>query len=248
MHKGFKMDKTISLQKVLILKDLFEKDLIPKLQHHEVNPGLPKGDRLNYLYFTLPVSINFQRSSPALWAAALKTFEDPETSYLFYPEKVVLAPREKIQNDLIKYKLALQKNKHVDIWIKLCKTLHQYYSSDPRTIVEENNNDVERIINTLRFIKKKDFPYLSGAKMSNYWLFILQTFTDVQLKNLHSISIIPDTHVMQASIVLGITKEKDTPETVARKWFELLDGSGMTPIEMHPILWNWSRAKFRPLV
>ena len=242
------MEKDKLIQKVIKLKSAFDNDLIPKLHQHEVNPNLPKGDRINYIYFTLPVSINFQRSSPAMWLSALKTFEDIQTNYLFYPEKVFLESREKIQQDLTKHKLALQRNKHVDIWIKLCDTLAKYYSNDPRNIIVDNENDVEKIINTLRIIKKKDFPYLSGTKISNYWLYILNSFTDINLKNLNQISIIPDTHVIQASKILGISSEKDGPEIVARKWFDLLGGTDIAPIEMHPVLWNWSRAKFNPVI
>src|SRR5689334_9311015 len=126
-----KRDKEL-IKKIIKLKEAFDAGLIPRLHQHEVHPDLPKGDRLNYLYFTLPVSINFQRNSPAMWASAFKTFEDPETNYLFYPERVVLESREKIQKDLVKHKLALQKNKHTDIWIAISDTLNKFYKNNPR--------------------------------------------------------------------------------------------------------------------
>jgi hypothetical protein len=236
------------LDKVRKLKIAFEAGLIPRLAQHEVNPGLPKDDRIHYIYFTLPVAINFQRNSPAMWASALKTFEDPETNYLFYPEKVVLLPREKIQADLVKHKLALQKNKHVDIWIRLSETLNKYYENDPRVLLASKDYDVAKLLELIRITRKKDFPYLSGTKISNYWLYILSSFTDIRLKNINLVSVIPDTHIIQASKVLAITEENDKPEIVAQKWFELLGGSEISPVEMHPVLWNWSRAKFRPEV
>ncbi len=96
-----------TLDRIISLKQAYDDGFIPQLHQREVNPGLPKNYRLNYLYFTLPVSLNFQRSSPAMWAAALKTFEDPETNYLFYPDQVANQKFEKIQADLIKHKLAL---------------------------------------------------------------------------------------------------------------------------------------------
>lgn len=230
------------------LKELFDADLIPKQHRHEVNPELPKDDRLNYLYFTLPVSLNFQRNSPAMWKSALETFNDPATNYLFYPELVVKESREKIQADLVKHKLALQKNKHIDIWRTLCQTFYEDYDSDPRKLLADSNNDVSEIINTLRIVKKKDFPYLSGAKMANYWLYILHHFTDIQLTNLDLISIIPDTHVIQFSIFLKLVDNKTTPEKIAETWHTLLKGSGLIPIDLHPVLWNWSRNNFQPEV
>ncbi|MCA9375351.1 hypothetical protein KC622_03405 [Candidatus Dojkabacteria bacterium] len=48
--------------------------------------------------------------------------------------------------------------------------------------------------------------------------------------------------------MLGLTEEGTGPEIVAKRWFELLDGTGINPIDMHPILWNWSRANFKPEV
>ena len=74
----------MQLEKVKRLLEIYEQGLIPTLHQHEVNPSLPPGSRENYLYFTLPVCINFQRSSPAMWAAALATWEDEATRYVFF--------------------------------------------------------------------------------------------------------------------------------------------------------------------
>ena len=80
--------REVQLSRVRRLLELFEAGQIPTLAQHEVHPGVPTGSRENYLYFTLPVCINFQRNSPAMWAAALKTWEDPTTRYVFFPEKL----------------------------------------------------------------------------------------------------------------------------------------------------------------
>lgn len=69
----------MQLEKVKKLLTLYGQGLIPTLAQHEINPRLPRGSRENYLYFTLPVCINFQRSSLAMWAAALATWEDEST-------------------------------------------------------------------------------------------------------------------------------------------------------------------------
>ena len=111
------------LTKVVNLHKLFSDGKIPTLTQHEVNPGLDKGSRLNYIYFTLPVCLNFQRSSPAMWQSVLKTFTDPETNYVFYPEKLVDRSLEDIRASLIKHKLGVQPNKHTDIWIRISTTI-----------------------------------------------------------------------------------------------------------------------------
>lgn len=96
---------------------------------------------------------------------------------------------------------------------------------------------------------KKDFPYLSGPKLSNYTLFILLHYSDLQLSNTKSISIIPDTHIMKSSVKLGIVDEKEmNPVSVADAWNKLLKKTEYSPIDFHSILWNWSRNDFKPTI
>lgn len=128
----FNKEKT--LEKVIKLKELYDSGEISRFAQHELHPDLEKSDRLNYIYFTLPVSLNFQRSSPAMWQSALQTFNDPNT------------------------------------------------------------------------------------------------------------------HVIQCSIKLGLIEKEIDRERLAEIWHTLLKGSGINPIDMHPVLWNWSRAKFLPEV
>ena len=60
MHKN----RLLVLEKLKTLKKQFEDGVIPVEHKHEVNPGLPKGSRENYLYFIMTCSLNYQRSSP----------------------------------------------------------------------------------------------------------------------------------------------------------------------------------------
>ena len=242
------MIKGQQLARIKKLHSLFQDGKIPVLSKHEVNPGLPKGSRDNYLYFTLPPCINFQRNSPAMWASALKTWEDPETNYVFFPEKLVKATREQVQHALLKHKLALQPNKHTDIWMTVSKAFHEHFADDPRELMNAGGHDVIWIHQIIQVEKRKEFPYISGPKMANYWLYILSHYTDVKLKNMQAISIIPDTHVLQCSIKLGLSDAQMSPIEVAEVWKETLAGSDITPVEMHPVLWNWSRNSFLPEV
>lgn len=238
----------MQLDRVKRLLALYEQGLIPVLEQHEVNPNLALDCRENYLYFTLPVCINFQRSSPAMWAAALATWEDEATRYVFFPEELATRPIEQIRADLVKHKLALQPNKHTLIWTTIAQTLHEYYEDDPRNIVKEAEGDAGQLIALLQKTHRKRFPYLSGPKLSNYWPFILSRYTDVKFKNAQEISIIPDTHVLQCSVHLGVTPVGATSLQAEAAWKELLKGSGINPSQVHPVLWHWSRNKFRPEV
>lgn len=242
------MSKPKQLMRVKKLHQLFHDGRIPTLAEHEVNPGLRKSSRENYLYFTLPPCINFQRQSPAMWSAALKTWEDPKTNYLFFPEKVSKKTREQIQKDLLKHKLALQLNKHTDIWIAVSKALHEHFKDDPRELFKTADWDVVKIQKIIQQDMRKEFPYISGPKMANYWLYILSHYTDARFSHMEEISIIPDTHVLQCSIRLGLTTPSMSSLQVAEVWKDLLRGSNIAPVQMHPVLWNWSRNNFQPEV
>jgi hypothetical protein len=236
------------LKRVKKLLEYYQKGEIPTLPQHEVHPEVTKSSRENYLYFTLPCCINFQRSSPAMWQGALATYLDPETNYVFFPEKVLAANPEKVRVDLFKHRLSLQPNKHMEIWLTIAKTLHTFYEDDPRKIVQDAHYDAGKLIGLLQKEHRSRFPYLSGPKLSNYWPFILSQYTDVQFTNMHEISIIPDTHVIQSTIHLGLADPEVSSLQVETIWKNLLKDSGISPVTMHPVLWNWSRNNFNPAV
>lgn len=239
------MKKLVRIKK---LKEYFDNGIIPRIKNHEVHPSLDTGSRENYLYFTLPVSINFQRNSPAMWKAAFATYQDPQTNYLFFPEEVFKKKRRDVQKSLIKHNLALQRNRHVDIWFAICKTLTISYNADPREVIKKGENTVSKILTIIQKSEKQNFPYLGGPKLSNYWLFILNHYTNIKLNDCENISIIPDTHVRQASDMLGVAKRNDKPDKIAYNWKKLLLDTGISPVDMHPVLWHWSRNKFQPPV
>ncbi|MFA5764378.1 MAG: hypothetical protein WC915_06230, partial [archaeon] len=96
---------------------------------------------------------------------------------------------------------------------------------------------------------KKEFPYLSGPKIFNYWAHIIQTYGEIKLSNSEFIEIAPDTHITKCSIKLGLISktesEKISKEKLNLIWRESLNGSKITPIEMHSPLWFWSRNNFQ---
>jgi len=183
-----------------------------------------------------------------MWAAALQTWEDEATRYVFFPEKLAGAPVEQIRADLVKHKLALQPNKHTLIWTTIAKTFYEHYDSDPRKLIAAAGSDAGHLITLLQITHRQWFPYLSGPKLSNYWPFILSHYTDAQFRHPEAISIIPDTHVIQSSVQLGLVPEGATALQVEAVWKALLTGSGINPSRVHPALWNWSRNKFQPEV
>lgn len=212
------------------------------------NPNFSNKDKeLRIAYFTLPMALNYQRDSYKLWEAALKTFKDPETCFVFNIEKVCEYSEEDTRRALIKYKLALQPNKHINTWRTIAKTIHGNWGSFTK-FFNSTNGDFLNLKETVKVNYKKGFPYLSGPKIFNYWSFIISTYGDIHLKNRDYIEIAPDTHITQCSVKLGvITKEEAvnlTKDEISERWRNLLSGSDIDPIDMHPPLWFWSRNGF----
>lgn len=55
----------------------------------DANPALDKTTKENYIYFTLPMVLNYQRNSCVLWECANKTYNDADTTDVFDTKAVV---------------------------------------------------------------------------------------------------------------------------------------------------------------
>jgi len=53
---------------------------------------------------------------------------------------------------------------------------------------------------------------------------------------------------MQSSEHLGLVGPDASQKQVEQAWHELLEDSDIAPVQMHPVLWNWSRNHFQPEV
>ena len=218
----------------------------------DANPNLDKSSKENYLYFTLPMALNYQRNSYKLWESALQTYNDKKNRFIFEPKECLQKSFDEVQYALTKYKLALQKQKQTEIWLELCKTFLELFDGDIRKIFDLLDNDVEKIRSFIQKENKKKFPYLSGTKICNYWLYVIYQYTDRKYKNMECLTVAPDTHVVQATHKLGIINDEefnknDVQLIVIDRWNKLLKGTKYKPIDIHTPLWLWSRNNFREI-
>ncbi|MEZ4103011.1 MAG: hypothetical protein R3B55_00310 [Candidatus Paceibacterota bacterium] len=178
-----------------LLKAYKSGDLGQTKMPEDSNPNFSEKDIENRLaYFTLPMALNYQRNSYTLWESALKTWQDEDTRKVFDVSLVSKMSDEELRNSLIKYKLALQPNKHISTWKTICKTIHKEWGSFSN-FIKSSDCDFLVLKNIVQNKHKKGFPYLSGPKIFNYWSFILGKYVKVKLKNTEHIEIAPDTHV-----------------------------------------------------
>ena len=213
------------------------------------NPGFNTDEQESRLvYFTLPMSLNYQRDSYKLWESALKTYRDVETKKVFDIKESATMEQTELRRLLLKQKVALQPNKHINTWQKIAKTVYNNWGSISN-LLRFANYDFLKLRDIIQKQYKKGFPYLSGPKIFNYWSFIIQKYGQVKLKNSQFIEIAPDTHITKCSVMLGVITQEEagrfSKEKISERWREILKDSGIKPIDMHPPLWFWSKNDFQ---
>lgn len=247
------MNKEEILNNVKKLLAMYENgELGGEIMPEDANPNLDKNSLENYLYFTLPMALNYQRNSYKLWESALKTYNDNETRFVFNPKLCLEKTFDEVQYALIKYKLALQKQKQTEIWISLCNTFMNLFNGDIRKLFDNLDNDVEKIRFFIQKENKKMFPYLSGTKICNYWLYVIYQYTDRNYKNIENLTVAPDTHVCKATHKLGLITDDEFNSNnvqliVINKWKDLFENTNYKPIDIHTPLWLWSRNGFKEI-
>jgi len=215
----------------------------------DTSPVFSKDEKeVRLVYFTLPMSLNYQRDSYKLWESVLKTFNDSETRTVFDVKFSADLDEERLRKHLLKHKVALQPNKHIAIWQKISKTISDNWGS-VSGLLEFADYDFLKLKDIVQIQYKKGFPYLSGPKIFNYWSFIIQEYGRVNLTNSECIEIAPDTHITKCSVVLKVITEEEskslTKEKISERWRELLQGTDINPVDMHAPLWFWSRNNFK---
>lgn len=243
------MGRRIEIDKVHALLEAYQSGRLggEKMPEDE-NPHLKKDSKENYMYFTLPMALNYQRNSYVLWECANRMYANKEAKWVFDSKEVCLLPEELLKECLVKYKVALQPNKQPQIWKKICETIESKFAGDIRNLFVINDYSVKQIKEYIQN-NKKDFPYLGGNKICNYWLYVLEQYTNIEFVDRENITVAPDTHVIQASKKLGVITEGESQSPnvqniVAERWNLLLMDTDLKPIDVHTPMWLWSRGKF----
>ncbi|TCP53906.1 hypothetical protein EV586_105252 [Tumebacillus sp. BK434] len=193
---------------------------------------------------TLAMALNYQRNSYSLWEAVANAYRDEQTRWVFTPHKAMKSGRAQLAEALLHHRVALQPNRHPEIWQRVAAGIANSSSlGDVTGLIESADSDLAVLKQIMQGTRKAEFPYLSGPKIFNYWLYVLETYAGVSWKYRELITIAPDTHILQATAKLGICASVDRQE-VAEAWEAALQGSGIAPIDVHTPLWLWSRAGF----
>jgi hypothetical protein len=223
--------------------------------------GVSIGSLEHLLFITLTVSIDYQRDAPALWESARRTYEDPETRYLFTPSALHETPRNKILDDMQRYKLSKKIKKDADIWRTVGVTFHKKWGGDPRHFLESCAWSADRILKRLRSDthpansgQRLDYPYLRGDKIGPLWLRMLRDNVGLSsLTNLDKVPIPVDIHVARASLTTGIIRGRfrepltEVFEAIRTAWSQAVRGLSvrdrpMIALDVDEPLWHLSKS------
>ncbi|WP_431091099.1 hypothetical protein [Paenibacillus sp. 8b26] len=80
---------------------------------------VPKEELPNTL--TLGMSLNYQRNSYSLWESIAQAYLDNDSRWGFNPEIVSERGLDELRNILVRYRVALQPNRHPEIWQRVSK-------------------------------------------------------------------------------------------------------------------------------
>lgn len=176
--------------------------------------GVTTGSLEHLLFLTLTVSIDYQRDAHVLWDSARRTYEDPETRYLFDPAALQNIPFSKMIRDMQRHGLSKKIQNDTFIWRTVALTFLKKWDGNPRNFLAACDWDAVTILRRLRedqhFDGKRmtwDFPFLRGPKIGPLWVRMLRDNGKVEeITNLENVPIPVDVHVAKATLALGIVK------------------------------------------
>ncbi|MGE5704886.1 MAG: hypothetical protein ACM32O_20350 [Clostridia bacterium] len=200
---------------------------------------------------TLGMSLNYQRNSYTLWQSVAQAYRDERSRWIFHPQSVSESGLHDLRQVLLHHRVALQPNRHPEIWHRVSNGIaHSSPQGDVLSLIESAQFDIATLKQVMQGRRKSEFPYLSGPKIFNYWLYIMETYAGIHWDSRELITIAPDTHILKATVKLGLCSSAvlqgtaDDRQAVAEAWETALAGSGLAPIDVHTPLWLWSRAGF----
>jgi hypothetical protein len=227
-------------------------DILPK--------GVERGSLDHLLFITFTTTIDYTRDANTLWLISIKTFEDQRTRYLYIPSELSRKPLSQIIADMRVHGLSKKISQDAIAWRRVGITLHEKWGGDPRKFLESCGWDNLVILKRLEIdthlengIRKPDFPFLKGPKISSLWIRMLRDNIGItKLKKFDEVPIPTDIHIARATLSIGVVRGKYQGNLSAlfpiirKAWFEsvkglLVDGRPMIALDLDEPLWHLSK-------
>jgi endonuclease III len=202
--------------------------------------NLKAGTREYALFLTYVISIDYMTDAVKLWERSRGAYElHPER---FTPEKILKASPRSVEVFVRKLGARYYMNA-AKTWIKISRILNDKYDGDPRNITKETLEIVE--------VKRrlKDFPYLRGNKLSNFYIRAMGEPRLFKVKNLNELDIPVDKQVARFTMYTGVLKllseqfigcaqEKPMRDYVEEAWRNAAKKLGTAPWKLDEPIWT----------
>jgi len=117
--EGSKMTHETFLQNVKQLVRLHQNGLLGgEVMPEDALIGIVSDEDLPNV-LTLGMSLNYQRNAYTLWQSVAHAYQDEATRWIFRPLAAAACEREELRSALLQHRVALQPNRHPEIWQKV---------------------------------------------------------------------------------------------------------------------------------
>jgi endonuclease III len=159
--------------------------------------NLKERSREHALFLTYAISIDYMTDAVKLWKRSRGAYE--LHSDMFTPKQILKVSPRTVENFVKKLGARFYTNA-AKTWIKISKILTEKYNEDPRNLTRKPL--------TIAEVKQKlrDFPYLRGNKLSNFYIRAMGETKLFKVKDLSELDIPVDQQVARFTIYTGVLK------------------------------------------
>ena len=209
---------------------------------HRVRPE----DRVNVL--TVAAALDYQTDTDRLWRAAVETYFDPDTAWLFDMNEVARRDVGDVLRAMSAHGFTGRyPNNNAWYVYRLCRTFVKRYGGSPLGLLDQYGCDAQLIHKIGKGLG--DLPGLTGDKILPLWLRILKDVASIRLRNIDKVPLPVDVHIARAThrIIYRNNRRPDVSaerQEMVRKWFEVcrsLNRPEIYPLALDEPLWLLSR-------
>ena len=159
--------------------------------------NLVKGSREHALYLTYVISVDYMTDAEKLW-------RNSRGAYELYPERFkpenIATMGERTLRAFVRRLGARFSTTGASTWKKISSILLNKYDGDPRNLTSQPL--------TIEEVKEKikDFPYLRGPKLTNFYIRAMSETGLFKVTNLEELDIPVDKQVARFSMYTGVVK------------------------------------------
>jgi endonuclease III len=159
--------------------------------------NLKERSREHALFLTYVISIDYMTDAVKLWKKSRGAYElYPER---FTPDKILKVSPRAVESFVKKLGARYYSNA-AKTWIKTSEVLAEKYGGDPRNLTREPSQiaDIKKLL--------KDFPYLRGNKLANFYIRAMGETGLFKVKDLNELDIPVDKQVARFMMYTGVLK------------------------------------------